>query len=308
MDYKEFFSFTKQERTGIIVFFILCSIMVGVFELIINYNQVVPEDVSKYYLPEDSIALLEKEERNEYNYLNDLFDDSYSKPEFKKQRFPFDPNTISFDSVLLLGFSKFGAKNLVNFRSKGGRIKDLQKLKSIYGMDTTLINDLSDLISFQSGQSKVFDKYDHVNPMVPFPEKMQEIVDLNRADSIQLESIKGLGPYSVKKILQYRKRLGGFLQKAQLRELNIIKDSSYQQVEKFLTADPSLVQKININTADYKTFITHPYFNAETINAIIKYRKQHGDFTDVKHISRIRSLKEETGLKILPYLTISSGQ
>ena len=83
--------------------------------------------MSNYYLPEDSLALTE-EERSEYNYQNDLFDDSYSKTVFKKQRFPFDPNTVSFDSILLLGFSKFAAKNLVNFRSKGGKIKDLQKL------------------------------------------------------------------------------------------------------------------------------------------------------------------------------------
>jgi competence protein ComEA len=307
MDYKEFFSFTQQERRGIIVFLFLSLIIIAGVEYYSNFDHQPPEDVSKYYLPEDSLALLE-EERGENNYQNDLFDDSHSKTVLKKQRFPFDPNTISYDSILLLGISKFAAKNLVNFRTKGGKIKDLQKLKSIYGMDTTLINGLTDVISFKTVQPNAFVDYDKSKPFLPFPEKVQEVVELNTADSIQLDAIKGLGPYTVKKILQYRKKMGGFLYPSQLTELNIIKDSLYQQIAQYLTADPASIKKININTADYKIFIAHPYFTSETITSIIKYRKQHGKFTDVQHISRIRSLKEETGLKILPYLTVNSGQ
>jgi len=307
MDYKEFFSFTQQERRGILVFLVLSLIIIAGAEFYSNFDHQPPEDVSRYYLPEDSLALTE-EERSEYNYQNDLFDDSYSKTVFKKQRFPFDPNTISYDSILLLGFSKFAAKNLVNFRSKGGKIKDLQKLKSIYGMDTTLINSLTDVISFKTVQTNAFVEYDKPKPFLPFPERVQEMVELNTADSVQLDAIKGLGPYSVKKILQYRKKMGGYLYKEQLTELNIIKDSLYQQISPYLIADPSLIQKININTADFKTFIAHPYFVPETINAILKYRKQNGDFSDVRHISRIRSLKEETGAKILPYLSVGAGK
>lgn len=307
MDYKEFFSFTQQERRGIIVFLVLAVSIIFGFELFSDFDQYPSEDVSKYYLPEDSIALLE-EGRDDYSYQNDLWDDSYQKTLIKKQRFEFDPNTISADSMLLLGFSKFGVKNLVNFRNKGGKIKDIQKLKTIYGIDTMLVNSLADLITYQSVQQKPFAEYDKSKPFLPFPEKIQEIVELNQADSVQLEAIKGVGPYTVKKILQYRRKLGGYLYKEQLTELNIIKDSLYQQISPYLIADPSLIQKININTADFKTFIAHPYFVPETINAILKYRKQNGDFSDVRHISRIRSLKEETGAKILPYLSVGAGK
>lgn len=307
MDYKEFFSFTQQERRGIIVFLVLAVSIIFGFELFSDFDQYPSEDVSKYYLPEDSIALLE-EGRDDYSYQNDLWDDSYQKTPIKKQRFEFDPNTISADSMFLLGFSKFGVKNLVNFRNKGGKIKDIQKLKTIYGIDTMLVNSLADLINYQSVQQKTFVEYDKSKPFLPFPAKVQEIVELNQADSVQLEAIKGVGPYTVKKILQYRRKLGGYLYKEQLTELNIIKDSLYQQISPYLIADPSLIQKININTADFKTFIAHPYFVSETINAILKYRKQHGDFSDVRHISRIRSLREETGAKILPYLSVGAGK
>ena len=233
MDYKEFFSFTQQERRGIIVFLVLAVVIIFGVELYSDFDQYPSEDVSKYYLPEDSISLLE-EGRDDYSYQNDLWDDSYQKTPIKKQRFEFDPNTISADSLLLLGFSKFGVKNLVNFRNKGGKIKDLQKFKTIYGIDTTLVNSLGDLITYRSVQQKPFAEYDKSKPFLPFPEKVQEIVELNQADSVQLEDIKGVGPYTVKKILQYRKKLGGYLYKEQLTELIIIKDSLYQQISPLL--------------------------------------------------------------------------
>ena len=89
-----------------------------------------------------------------------------------------------------------------------------------------------------------------------------------------------------------------------MTELKIIADSLYLPIQDFLTVDATNIDKININTADYKTFVTNPYFTKDIANAIIKYRKQHGDFASVAHISRIKSLKESDGLKILPYLKV----
>ncbi|MBC7883910.1 MAG: helix-hairpin-helix domain-containing protein [Saprospiraceae bacterium] len=128
---------------------------------------------------------------------------------------------------------------------------------------------------------------------------------MNSADSVQWVQLKGIGPYLSSKILKYRKRLGGFIYKKQLLESDIITDSLYHTLEPLLTLNNLELSKINLNTADYRTFINHPYFNSETIQAILKYRKQHGPFADPTHIRRIKSLKEEIGKKILPYLTVN---
>jgi len=78
MDYKEFFSFTQQERRGIIVFLVLAVVIIFGVELYSDFDQYPPEDISRYYLPEDSISLLE-EGRDDYSYKNDLCNDSYQK-------------------------------------------------------------------------------------------------------------------------------------------------------------------------------------------------------------------------------------
>ncbi len=298
MDYKELFTFTQQERRGIATFLVLAFtiVLVGKFWPVKPAEEEI-EDLSKYYFPEDSIV--EKDE----HYEEDIpFGQERNVQKRIHQKFVFDPNKISYDSLLLLGFSKFGAKSLTNFVAKGGKIKDAAKFKTIFGIDSNLVNELLPMISYPV--PKVFETAKIEKEKIQYPEQIQSIVELNSADSLTLEAMKGVGPYMVKRILQYRNRLGGFLYKDQISELNIIADSLYQPVSQYFTVDPSLIQKIKLNTADYKTFTKHPYFSAETTNAILKYRKQHGPFSNIQHISRIRSLKEEVGKKILPYLTV----
>ncbi len=301
MGYKELFEFTRQERNGIIVFFVLSFIVCLTAEFWPTQNKShLDPDLAAYYIPIDSVIQEHEfdENINEYNYP------SYQKKDkLVKQRFKFDPNTLSYDSILLLGFSKFGAKSLSNFVSKGGKIKDIEKLKTIFGLDTNLINQLETLISFEAGikQTDFAERKEQVYEKIIAAPK---IIDINLADSIEWVSIKGIGPYTASKILKYRNRLGGFLNIDQFKESGLLKDSLYDVLLPQFEVNPLVFNQININTADYKEFMNHPFFTTETASAIIKYRTQHGNFKDPKHISRIKSLKEAWGIKILPYLKV----
>lgn len=297
MQYDEFFKFTKQERSGIAVFIVLALIIyiLGEFwpqnpEIPIDYSQFYISKISKDTLTTTDTSYIEAE------------DDNIPIVSVPNERFAFDPNTISYDSLLLLGFGKHGAKNLKNYISKGGKIKDERKFKSIYGIDTSLINDLGSLVQYPISIPFAYEK--SIELKKEYVEKSPNFAELNSADSLTLIAVKGIGPYMAKRILSFRKRLGGFLYKEQLTELKIIADSLFQPVSTFLTVNPALIDKIDINSADYKTFTTHPYFSSKTANAIIKYRNQHGSFTDINHISRIRSLNEDIAKQILPYIKV----
>jgi DNA uptake protein ComE-like DNA-binding protein len=293
----DWFGFTLQERRGIAAFILLCILVycVGEFWPHKDFKEV---EQSHYFVSNDSISH-DTDDPNQN--LNEMMWGVEKPIKKAAQKFRFDPNTISTDSLVLLGFSKFGAKSLTNFIAKGGKIYDETKFKSIYRIDTILVKELQGFISYPVKNTLTYSKSEKKEFV-----KTQEliIVELNTVDSITLDAIKGVGPYMVKRILQYRKRLGGYLYKEQLTELGVIADSLYQPIAEFVRVDPSKINKINLNTADYKVFTANPYFSKETTNAIIKYRKQHGPFTDVLHIRRIRSLKEEVGEKILPYLMV----
>ncbi len=306
MKMRDFTGFTKQERRGIYTFLILSlSTIVAVryYESKLPTTQV---DLSTYYWPIDSLNSLKDYDTNlSPNYRQFSSDGRKNTP---KEKFKFDPNVIPEDSLMRLGFKKYVIKNLISYRSKGGKIRNIEKMKSIYGMDQELLNELESYIDFSS-VNKTFqptkNNFESEKPKTDFKEKEEIIVikELNAVDSLELIAIKGIGPYFAHKILSYRKRLGGYLHKEQLKEVPKITDSVYLKIEKYFSVDPSLVQPLDINTAEYKTFLQHPYFTGELANKILKYRKQHGPFSKASHISRIRNISEAEGVKILPYLS-----
>jgi len=304
MDYKENFSFTKKERQGILAFFILTVSTILAFNFLPRKSKLPDDfDISQYYLPDDSLTDDTQTKNYEYDNDNDFSYDGPStsnKPKKTFQQFAFDPNDISKDSLMMLGFSAFGSTSVVNFISKGGKIKDIQKFKTIFGIDTNLVNELESYISYDVAKTAIKEEFKQENKF----KKEVQVIEINTADSIQWEQLPGIGAYLTSKILKNRTKIGGFLYLEQLTELSIIQDSVFQKISPYLTVNSTKINKININTADFMTFLAHPYFSKETANAILMYRKQHGDFQDVAHIRRIKYLKEATGVKILPYLDV----
>jgi competence protein ComEA len=307
MKFREHFMFTRQERRGIFLFFLLASLYLVFMEIrermqysqdpppLIEFNADSDQDTTGSEFTESLSG--ERTPRSAQKA-------SRSTREQKNIRFDFDPNSISADSLRLLGFSDFASRNLVNYVAKGGRIYDKRKLLTVYGVDSMLVSALEPWIRYPG------DPKNKVKTDVPSSDSHKKwhakgIVDLNTADSLQLDSVPGIGPYTAAKILKMRRRLGGFVAVGQLRELSLVPDSTYERINKYVTASRDKISPININTADFKTFIRHPYFSKETTSAILNYRKQHGNFKNPAEIGKIMSVKEEVGAKILPYLKVS---
>jgi competence ComEA-like helix-hairpin-helix protein len=48
--------------------------------------------------------------------------------------------------------------------------------------------------------------------------------------------------------------------------------------------------------------VTHPYLDSKRANAIVKYRKQHGDFKSVEDLKNIYAISADILVQIKPYL------
>jgi competence protein ComEA len=313
MGWKEHIYFTKQERNGIMVF-MSASIFVWFVSKnwpVSNTHENIP-DIKAFYKNVDSSEYYGIDGSDDYGIDRDL-SGSYSNENRNRkdrhkftrgERFQFDPNTVSEDSLLRLGFSSFATTNLLNYRSKGGKIRNIDKLKSIFGMDTSFIEYLKPFINFPEFESEFPNarpnRSSHISVV------SLQFAELNTADSNTLVNIRGIGPYKASKILAYRQRLGGFLSTEQLLEIPQIGDPLFNEIQHLLEADPEKIKRININTADYTTLIRHPYLDKKSVNLILNYRKQHGPFGRAEEIKRIRAFTEDFVKKILPYLSTES--
>ena len=127
-------------------------------------------------------------------------------------------------------------------------------------------------------------------------------VELNRADTSDIMRIPGFGSKRALKIVEYREKLGGFYDLTQLKEIYILQNMSLEYFKKYFTADRQLIRKININQCDYKTLISHPYFDSYLTKTILNYRQKNGPIRDMEHLRIITHIYTELEEKLVWYV------
>ena len=275
---KDYFQFNKRERNGILLLSFLLLLLALVFQYSYLFLEETKTDFSKF----------EKE-------LSDL---QYEKIEIKEEKidtvFYFNPNTLNDKGWLLLGLSEKQLVILRNYQAKGGEFKYKEDLKKCFAIKT----------DFYDRVEKYIDISKYIKPEINevVLEVKKSIVELNAADSMLLTSIKGIGSFYAKQILRYRKELGGFVSYSQFKEIWGLEKLDMSLFKDQTRIDTSLIRKININTVDIVGLRNHPYFGYKEAKVLVNYRKQHGNYRQVKDIRNIKVISPKLFRKIAPYL------
>ncbi|MDF1694619.1 MAG: helix-hairpin-helix domain-containing protein [Saprospiraceae bacterium] len=220
---------------------------------------------------------------------NENFSPSYSE---QTKRFEFDPNTLSEDSLLSLGIGRYAASNIVKYRSKGGRFIDPSDLQKIYGLDSLVILDLIPYVQIKKSSKSVKSSYTYASRnFTKKPEVALASIHLNRADTTTLMTLKGIGPVYAKRIVKFRNSLGGFFSIDQIGEVWGISDSLFQAIRPYLSVDPNLFSKKNINEMDKTALVKHPYIDWKKAKILVKYRKMHGPFKSIDEIKKMHGIE-----------------
>ncbi len=137
-----------------------------------------------------------------------------------------------------------------------------------------------------------------------FPLKKNVVIELNSADSLDLQQLRGIGPSFSRRIIKYRDLLGGFYSTAQLLEVYGMDSTKYLGIASQVTVDIEKIRKININKVSIKEMMKHPYIEFYVAKSIINYRNEKGAFTDIAQIREAKLIYNELFLKIEPYLSV----
>lgn len=207
----------------------------------------------------------------------------------------FDPATYSTAQWINLGLSEKQANVVMKFVSRG--IKDEEQLKQIFVIPDQLFWLIKDSVIYTF--PKVYEKSAKENTK-------NEIIllELNTATAEDLEKLKGIGPYLASKIVNFRTQLGGFHQLEQLAEVYKFPPELIETIDKYLKLDPSMIRKLNINSATTEELNAHPYLNWNQANSIVKIRQQKLKYTSLEQIRESVLIDEKTFKKILPYVTL----
>ncbi len=310
---KDFFSWSKKERIGVIA---LSVLLLTLFSLNFFFDRWFTPESDKWSA--DSLAYysrildsLEKDLKIEHSINQQKSEFQKLTKKSKIKYYPFDPNKIGKQEWINFGFSDKQAQSILNYKRsiKGFKTKD--DLGRCFVIDSIKMNNLRPYIQIEKGlfQTEFTENSKVNNSYSPNNRKINEIdnavlVELNEADSIQLLSIRGIGPYFSNKIIVYRNQLGGYFNKEQLLEIWNFDSSRYQMVFDQIYIEPTLLVKLNINHAQVDELKSHPYIRWSLANAIVKYRIQHGEYGSLDDVKSIILMTDSIYKKLSPYLVV----
>jgi len=203
-----------------------------------------------------------------------------------------------------------------NFERKGGKFNTPDDLAKIYSISDKEYQALRPFISIKKDEVKP--ELTEMPEKKPFvnPENGQEPenkegginkfarIDINLADTLDLQQLKGIGPSFARRIVKYRELLGGYARKEQLLEVYGMDTLRYAGFIEKICIDSTVIRLIDINNADIKALIRHPYIEYFLAKSIVREREKTGHFRSFGELKSQIPIPDEVFEKIKPYLDL----
>lgn len=281
---KNYLAITKTEWNGLVV---LVLLILGVLAAPYVYQHFHKDKVLNFKKFNTALTQLKKAGVTG-NSISE--EDDLNKPLTQVKLFKFNPNKLPVLQWQMLGLSAAQIKGIKNYEAKGGRFYTKADVKKMYTLTPQNYKRLEPYINLPLNNN--------------YNTELTLIIELNTADTTALTRLKGIGPAFARRIVQYRERLGGFHSKQQLKEVFGIDDMLYHDIKSQLTVNPRKVVKMNVNAVELDDLKNFPYLNYKQANALIQYRKQHGDYEAVNELLNIVIIDETVLRKVKPYFIV----
>lgn len=247
--------------------------------------------------------------------------------------FPFNPNTITEDSLQMLGFSQRQAASIIKYRTKGGKFRVKRDFAKMYVVDSVKYAALEPFIllpdrlperkavhkkalpSTNSAEKRrdvthkpknVTTAHQTHSRQAPAPQpaptskygiralKEKYVCNLNTADSAALVQLYGIGGYYARKILQYRERLGGsFVDTRQLLEIEGFTQERFEKIKGNVVVLAEDVNGFSLLKASREELERHPYIGPYAARGVETYLRLKGKGNFTSDMQLLEALVKE---------------
>lgn len=234
----------------------------------------------------------------------------------------FDPNTADSSTLVHLGLKKWQASNMLKYRAKGGRYRQAEDMKKLYGMTDSMYQALLPYIQIDTmavkqyrdsvRKSRIDTTQSDSVPRYISP-KRDTVLNLRTADTTELKWIRGIGSYRAKQIVRYRQQLGGFTHVEQLREIKalqplLIDTLSADSLLAHFWLDSIIVEPLSVNSIGVERLQRHPYLSFEQAKAIYELRRRKVRLNSIEALEQLDCFTPEELLRVAPYLSFKPNQ
>lgn len=293
MNAKSHFTFSKQQRSGILLLLLLIVALLCVYWFV-DFSEEDTFDISSAEIVSaqkelDSLRTAEIENR-------------------KPKIYPFNPNFITDYKGYALGMSTQEIDRLLQYRKEDKWINSAADFKKVTGISDSLLAALSPYFKFPDWVTNPKPKKDFSDfknekgfTEKPFSQK----IDLNKATEEQLQQVSGIGEALSKRIISYREKLGGFSNDVQIYEVyGLSPEVAQRTLNLFTVKTPKSIAKIDLNKASASDIATIPGISFEMAKKIWEYRILHEKISNFQELDKIEGMTERKLRLIQLYLSI----
>ncbi len=279
-------SYSKSQRIGIIVLFVLIFICQG-FYFFSNFKSVENNGDEKvqwlsYQKEIDSLKIL--------------------KSNYKPTIYPFNPNFITDFKGYKLGMSVTEIDRLLAFRKQNKFVNSAEEFQAVTKVSDSLLKAISPYFKFpdwvknKKNFSSSFGKKD-------FSKTEKKIsLDINNASQEDLMKIYGIGEGLSKRILEQKEKFGAFVSMEQMSDVwGLSPEVIVKLNESFFVKNTTNQKKIKINSATIKELSQFPYFRYALAKEIVTYRSMNNDIK-IEDLAKIKGFPVEKIKIIALYL------
>jgi len=316
-----FLNYTRAERNGIYVLLVLIF-LVGTYKFVRNY----------YWVPGPSIS--------EEDLNNNVEPTLVAKVKAEISLFEFDPNTVTSEEMLQLGFKEKAIKTFMNYRATGAKFKSIADFERVYSINAKDIQRVGDYIKFEANEkenTKKKPKPKESNFAKPKATPTLFDFDPNTVSENDLQRL-GISEKVSRTILKFRSK-GKFRKATDLSKIYGLSDTQFGELlpyikikteeraafkKDFPKRDSSIAGKkrkeykprysedtvafksIDINQATIEEWQRINGIGPTYAKMINKFRGKLGGFYKVEQIGETYGLPDSVFQKIVPFVRESS--
>jgi len=273
--FDDYFVFSSKEKKGILTLVIIILLMIIAYRVIPNVF---------------------KPEIQDFTEVRALIEAMNSEIESEKATslFKFNPNTISLDSMLLLGLSKKQAYDIKNYREKVGDFKKKEEIKKIFSIPDSLASQLIPFIKLDKVVS-TSSKQKYVS------EKSISLFnfDPNTVTQNELQNL-GFSSKQAKTLKNFREMGGRFKSKEDLKKIYGVSDKLYQSLEPYIQFPEKEVKEeiqetleiVELNSAKFYEIKKGLNITSKQAGMVISYREKIGGFVNLSQLNEVYGLED----------------
>src|SRR5690606_5682800 len=293
MNIKSHFTFSKQQRSGILFLLFLIISLICIYWFV-DFSEEDTFDTSSAEIVSmqkdlDSLRFAEIENR-------------------KPKKYPFNPNFITDFKGYTLGMTNEEIDRLLQYRKEDKWINSAADFKKVTGVSDSLLAELSPHFKFPDWVTnpKPKSNLNDYKSEKGFDEKsFAQKIDLNKATEEELQQVSGIGEALSKRIISYREKLGGFSNDIQLYDIyGLSPDVAQRTLNLFTVKSPKAISKFNINKASASDISTIPGVSFELAKKIWEYRQLREKVNSLQELEKIEGMTQRKLQLIQLYLSV----